>query len=143
GADSTTHMIASASFILAAIGRFCHRPGRGVQKPPFRAAHVKGPSRNSAVGPLSIKGPSRTLVSRPPRGPSDATIPAAAIWSPGSGRSKRRTRRSQPSVSLAPEDSPLTLVPSHRSLRAAGLVLALAAPIVAATALPAAAAGES
>src|SRR5579884_3457853 len=66
------------------------------------------------------------------------------MWSPGGGRSKWRTRRSQVfSVHLAPEVSSLLPSPRTRRARAAALTLALAAPILAATATPAFASGES
>jgi len=64
-------------------------------------------------------------------------IPAAAIWSPGCGMSKRRTRRSNV-FPFAPEACPLI---SSRSVRVAALALAFAGPLV--TAVPADAAGEA
>ena len=73
-------------------------------------------------------------------GLSDAKIPAAAIWSPGRGMSKWRTRRSSFESTLAPEESSF-MVTHSRSVRFAGLTLAVTTPLLAATALPAFAAG--
>src|SRR5688572_10025696 len=69
-------------------------------------------------------------------------IPAAAIWSPGCGMSKRRTRRSRRTlpIYLAPEDQ-LVLFRS-RSTRFAALALAVTTPLIASYAAPAFADGS-
>src|SRR5688500_4049240 len=69
-------------------------------------------------------------------------IPAAVIWSPGCGMSKRRTRRSRRTVSiyLAPED--LFVLVRSRSARFAALALAVTTPLVASFAAPAFADGS-